>query len=99
MTIRTSTKTVTFNRPFRLDCLNERLPSGSYNVETDEELVEGVSPPAYRRILTIIHLDGRPGRRTEKRALTIDPKDLEAALRRDAANTAPPPGPKEKPMA
>lgn len=97
MTIRTSTKTVTFNKPFRLDCLNERLPPGSYSVETDEELIEGVSPPAYRWILTIIHLDGRAGRRTEKRALTIDPTDLEAALRRDGADTAPPPRPNKKP--
>lgn len=90
MTIRTSTTTVTFSNPFRLDCLNEMLPPGSYSVETDEELIEGMSFPAYRRILTIIHLDGRPDHRSEKRTLTIEPADLEAALRRDEANTAPP---------
>ncbi len=90
MTIRTSTTTVTFSKPFRLACLNEMLPPGSYSVETDEELIEGMSFSAYRRILTIIHLDGRPGHRSEKRTLEVDPADLEAALLRDAADTEPP---------
>lgn len=83
MTIRTTATTVTFAHPFNLNCLNETLPPGTYTVETDEELIEGMSFPAYRRVLTVIHLDGRPGYRSEKRTLAIEPADLEAALRRD----------------
>jgi hypothetical protein len=85
MTIRTSEKTVTFSRPFVLGEFDEVLPAGAYSVETDEERLEGISFPAYRRILTVIHLHAKSGHPGLTRALTIDPKELEAALRRDRA--------------
>jgi hypothetical protein len=56
VTVRTSKKTVTFLRPFVLSAINEEQPAGVYTVETDEELLEGISFPAYRRVLTLIHL-------------------------------------------
>src|SRR5690348_5954080 len=49
MISRTISKTVTFARPFRLDGLNAIQPAGSYVVETDEELLQALSFPAYRR--------------------------------------------------
>lgn len=85
MTTRTTEKTVTFRRPFSLGRFDEKLPAGDYVVETDEELLEGVSFPAYRRKLTLIYLQpssGRPGRR---QALPINPDELDAALMRDQA--------------
>jgi len=85
MTIRTSRKTVTFKRPFVLGGLDETLPAGAYSVETDEELLEGISFPAYRRTRTVVHLHARPGHPGLTRALTIDPNELDAALERDAA--------------
>lgn len=85
MTIRTMTKTVTFRQPFRLDGFDEVLPAGAYCVETDEELLEGISFPVYRRILTLIHLHETPGRPGVTRTWKIDPKELEAALERDQA--------------
>ena len=92
MTIRTSKKTVTFTRPFVLGGFDEVLPAGAYSVETDEELVEGISFPVYRRILTLIHLHAKPGRPGLTQTLTIDPNELDAALMRDqaAANVTPP---------
>ena len=83
MTIRTSKRTVTFKQPFVLLSFDQELPAGDYQVETDEELLAGVSFPAYRRILTIIHLHPTPGRPGETLALTIDPNELTAALERD----------------
>ena len=47
MTIRTSKKTETFKRPFVLGGFDEVLPAGTYSVETDEMLLEGISFPAY----------------------------------------------------
>jgi hypothetical protein len=85
MTIRTSKKTVTFRRPFVLGGFDEVLPAGAYSVETDEELLEGISFAAYRRILTVIHLHSRSGHPGLTRALTIDPNELDAALERDRA--------------
>lgn len=83
MTIRTSTKTVTFMRSFVLGGFDEELPAGAYRVETDEELLGGISFPAYRRILTLIHLHEKPGQPGLARTLTIDPNELDAALLRD----------------
>jgi hypothetical protein len=83
MTIRTSKKTVTFRRPFVLDGFDEVLSAGAYSVETDEELLEGISFPAYRRILTLIHLHTKPGHPGVTQTLTIDPNELDAALKRD----------------
>jgi hypothetical protein len=82
MKIRMTKKTVTFRRPFVLGGFDEVLPAGAYSVETDEELLEGISFPAYRRILTLIHLHPKSGL---KETLEIDPLELEAALKRDQA--------------
>ena len=47
MTMRTSRRTVTFARPFSLRGIETEQPAGTYAVETDEELLEGLSFPAY----------------------------------------------------
>jgi hypothetical protein len=52
MTLRTSSKTVTFRQPFLLKGVDRLLPAADYRVVTDEELIEGLSFPAYRRIST-----------------------------------------------
>jgi len=85
MTVRTTTKTVTFRRPFVLGGSDEVQPAGAYCVETDEELLEGISFPVYRRTLTLIHLHPKPGEPGVTRTWKIDPKELEAALERDQA--------------
>lgn len=88
MTVRTTRKAVTFVNSFKLGHFDEVLPPGTYEVETDEELLEGLSFHAYRRTLTLIHLPAKSGRRELTRTLTIDPNDLDAALKRDAASGA-----------
>lgn len=89
MTTRTTIKAVTFKRPFALGEFDEVQPAGVYRVETDEELLEGVSFPAYRRTLTMIHLHASPGHPGRTQMLDINPKDLEAALERDNKSSAP----------
>lgn len=74
---------MTFSRPFTLGGFDEELPAGAYSVETDEELLEGISFPAYRRILTLIHLHAKPNHPGVTQTVTIDPNDLDAALKRD----------------
>src|SRR6476661_2555377 len=49
MTIRTTSKTITFNRPFCLKGVDRWLPPGDYRVVTDEELIEGLSFPFFSR--------------------------------------------------
>jgi len=82
MTSRTISKSVTFARPFRLDGLDRIQPAGNYTVETDEELLQALSFPAYRRTDTRIRL---PIVGSEQVA-RIDPAELEAALARDGMN-------------
>ena len=83
MTMRTKSKTVTFRRPFRLKGVDRMLPPADYRVVTDEELIEGLSFPAYRRVSTMIFVPAPSGSAVEM--ATVDPLDLEAALDRDAA--------------
>ena len=92
MTVRTSQKTVTFNGPFALSGVDEILPGGAYTVELDEEPLEGISFLAYRRVSTRLHLGGKPGSRVLNRVIAIDPKELDAAIRRDREHAVEPVG-------
>ena len=85
MSVRTSHKTVTFARPFLLSGIDEVQPAGTYTVETNEELLPGLSFLAYRRIATLIFLPLRPGGAFVERIVNIDPLELEAAQKSDAS--------------
>lgn len=85
MIMRTSSRTVTFVRPFTLSGIDGPQPPGTYTVETDEEQVDGSLPPLYRRIATMIRLPGRPGSGELVQVVTVDPEELSAALLRDGA--------------
>jgi hypothetical protein len=84
MTVRTSRKSVTFTQPFSLSGLDEVQPAGTYTVETDEELLPGLSFPAYRRIATLIYLRSRGGGPIAEEVVNINPLELQAAQERDA---------------
>ena len=83
MTMRTSRRTVTFTRPFSLRGNATEQPAGTYAVETDEQLLEGLSFPAYRRVATTIFLPSRPGGLVSGQLLTLDPLELNAAEKRE----------------
>jgi hypothetical protein len=84
MTVRTSRKSVTFTRPFSLSGIGEVQPAGTYTVETDEELLPGLSFPAYRRLATLMVLRSRGGGPVVEEVANIDPLELQAAQERDA---------------
>lgn len=84
MTIRTTRDRVSFAQPFVLRGAGTVHPPGTYTVETDEELMEGLSFPAYRRVATTIFLPLHPGGSGSGEVLPVDPGDLAAALDRDA---------------
>ena len=85
MMTRTSRKIVTFTHAFVLKGVDRTLPPGAYPVITDEELIEGLSFAAYRRVSTIILVPTKSHRASSLEMVTIDPADLEAARDRDAA--------------
>ena len=80
---RTRDQTWTFNKAFLLNGVDRALPPGSYRVVTDEELIEGLSFPVYRRVATMMFVPGPNGSSLEM--LTIDPAELQAAHERDGA--------------
>ena len=82
MTMRTTNKTVTFHRPFYLKGVDRLLPPANYRVVTDEELIEGLSFSAYRRVSTVIFVPAASGCAVEM--VSINPLDLQAAMARDA---------------
>src|SRR6476660_1489991 len=77
MTIRTTSKSFTFNRPFCLKGVDRWLPPGDYRAVTDEELIEGLSFPAYHRISTVIFVPAQSGSTVEM--VAIEPMDLSTA--------------------
>ena len=83
MPTRSRVRTVVFSRPFSLSALDVPRPAGSYVVETDEELIQGLSFPAYRRTATWLRLPTPPRSGALDRLVNIDPEELEGALARD----------------
>jgi hypothetical protein len=88
MTIRTTRTTVSFSQPFKLKDLDDLQPAGDYILDTDEELIEGLSRLAYRRVATMLHLPStsRPQSRIE--VVSVNPAELAAALERDRIGKA-----------
>jgi hypothetical protein len=89
MTTRTTTKKVTFAHPFLLEGVDRTLPAGEYEVVTDEELVEGLSFPVYRRVSTIIYVPAQSHPASSVEMVTIDPLALQEAHDRDARAAKP----------
>lgn len=89
MATRTTSRTVAFSRPFMLSGIGGMQPAGTYTVETDEELVQEISFPVYRRTATLMLLPPQPGGAVLAQIATIDPLELEVALERDALKGLP----------
>ena len=81
MPLRTSRHEVTFRSPFTLPGVDGEQPAGIYTIETDEELLEELSFPAWRRVATSIVVPSGAG---SYGMFRIDPADLEAAQKHDA---------------
>ncbi len=90
MGTRTQRTSVVFRRPFLLAGIDRVLPAGGYDVVTDEELIEGLSFPVYRRLSTAMMVPALSHQTSAVEMQIINPRDLEAALVRDAATDGPP---------
>jgi hypothetical protein len=86
MTNRTQRTVSAFARPFLLRGVDRVLPPGSYEILTEEELIDGLSFPVYRRVSTVIFVPGQIPSSIEM--VAVDPLDLAAAQARDVAAPA-----------
>ncbi len=87
MDSRTTSKLITFRKPFTLSGLVEIQPPGTYTVRTEEEMLDTLSFAGWRQICCtiVLHRDGG----VEYAA--IDPQELREALVRDGDQGTDPP--------
>jgi len=81
---RSRRETITFRHPFRIKGIERELPAGPYEVVTDEELIEGLSFPCFRRVATLIMIPGAPPHQASTEMLSISSVDLADAQQADA---------------
>jgi hypothetical protein len=81
---RSRRETVTFRHPFRIKGIERQLQAGAYEVVTDEELIEGLSFPSFRRVATMIMVPAAPPHHHSTEMLSIGSADLAAARAADA---------------
>ena len=84
MTTRSRRETVHFKHPFRIKGVDRLLPSGDYEVVTDEEMIEGLSFASFRRVATMIMVPAAPYGPTME-MISIGSVDLADAQRIDAS--------------
>ena len=81
---RSRRETVTFRHPFRIRGIDRQLNPGAYEVVTDEELIEGLSFPCFRRVATMIMVPAAPPHQSSTEMISISSVDLADAQQADA---------------
>lgn len=87
--MRSSRDMVTFHHPFTIPGLDIEQPAGTYMVLTEEEEISGLSFMAWRRVATQIYLPAIGNETGQEQVITIDPRALSEARKRDAAKLEP----------
>jgi hypothetical protein len=87
MTTHTKRSIAHFEAPFTLRALDKIQPAGDYEIDEDEEVIEGLSWLAYRRVATFIHIPARNSSQRNTQLVTIDYPELETALKKDQEAT------------
>ena len=87
MTIRTTRSTVSFSSPFTLRNLEGVQPAGDYVVLADDELIEGLSRVAYRRLVTLFQTPAISASQRQIQSFSISQTELDAALMKDQNRT------------
>jgi len=83
MSGRTTHSIAHFAAPFVLGGLEGKLPAGDYDIDHDEELIDGMSWLAWRRVATFIHLTAIAAAGATQKLVPIEPTFLDAALEQD----------------
>ncbi len=84
MITRSRRETVTFAHPAQIKGVDRVLAAGSYEVVTDEEMIEGLSFPCFRRVATMIMVPGAPPHQNAMEMIAIGSVDLSNAQLIDA---------------
>jgi hypothetical protein len=85
MSIRSGHEFITFKHPFCIESIDRLLPEGTYEVVTDDEMIEGLSFAAYRRVATMIMIPVAGSHGAAVEMVSISSVDLADAQRIDAS--------------
>jgi hypothetical protein len=85
MTTRSRRETITFKHPFRIEGIDRLLSAGAYEIITDEEMIEGLSFPAFRRVATMIMVPAAAPHVATTEMISISSVALSDAQRIDAS--------------
>lgn len=85
MSTRTRRETIHFRHPFHIKGIDRQLPPGAYEVIADEEMIEGLSFPCFRRVATLIMVPGALPQQSSTEMISISATDLSEAQRLDAS--------------
>jgi hypothetical protein len=83
--MRSRKEIVTFRHPFQIRGIDRLLPAGSYEVITDEEMIEGLSFASFRRVATMMMVPAAASRGSTMEMVSIGSVDLSDAQRIDAS--------------
>ncbi len=84
MNARSSTLVVEFMHPFVLPGSCDEFPPGRYELLVEEELLEGLSFPAFRETAAYLMIPGRRPGSGPREMRAVSSADLNVALQRDA---------------
>ncbi|GMB81087.1 hypothetical protein NN6n1_18700 [Shinella zoogloeoides] len=87
MTERTTETEITFTHPFRLESLSEPLEAGTYRLVVDEELIEGLSFTAYRRVATHLEIPAISVAINRRQFLQVSQQEIDAVLANDGTGS------------
>jgi hypothetical protein len=76
---RTIRESVSFGKPFFVEGIDREQPAGTYTIETNEELIEGLSFVAYHRVSTSIALPLAGAGAGSHQVVPIGPAVVQAA--------------------
>jgi hypothetical protein len=81
--------TFTFRHPFWLKGVDRPFAAGQYELITNEEPIEELRFPIYRRVATLIFLPADAGQPSSIKMVDVDTADLAAAHERDQRASPP----------
>jgi hypothetical protein len=80
LTIKTTRAVASFSEPFSLRNVEGVQPAGEYVVYPEDELIEGLSRVAYRRVSTILQTPSLSSPHEQSHLVSISATELETAL-------------------
>lgn len=81
---RSRRETIVFKHPFRMASIERLLPAGAYEIVTDEEMIEGLSFPVFRRVATMMLVPAEAPNSSAVEMISIGSIELSDAQRIDA---------------